>query len=127
MKTGNEILTRSLSLIGEVPQEENETLKERSVELINLILSQLYELELSLRGERRNEAKSIPQITSLSDTIPFSQPILFTLIPLGLAGYLLNEEEPSRSSFFLSLYQTERELVRARCKNSRRHKINRSF
>ena len=127
MKTGNEILKRSLSLIGEVLQEENDNLKEKSVELLNLILSQLYELELSLRGERREEAEKIPQITSLSDPITFSEPILYTLMPLGLAGYLLNEEEPARSSFYLNLYHTERELLRARCKRSRRHKISRSF
>ncbi len=113
--------------MGETLQEDSESLKEKSVELINLILSQLYELELSLRGERRDEAESVPQITSLSDTIGFSEPILFTLMPLALAGYLLNEEEPDRSSFYLSLYHTERELVRARCKRSRRHKISRSF
>ena len=41
--------------------------------------------------------------------------------------WLLNEEEPERSSFYLKLYQTERELVRSRCRRGRRHKITRSF
>ena len=127
MKSGNELLKRSLALMGETLSEDNTSLKERAVELINLILSELYELELALQGISTQVNDEIPQIESLSDKVFFKEPILYTLIPLGLAGYLLSEEEPERSSFYLQLYHTERELLRSRCRRSRRHKIKRSF
>ena len=127
MKTGNEILKRSLALMGETLSEDNEDMAERAVELINLVLSEVYELELSLQGISTQVNDEIPQIDSLKDNVYFKEPILYTLIPLGLAGYLLSEEEPERSSFYLQLYHTERELLRSRCRRSRRHKITRSF
>lgn len=127
MKRASEIYRRSLALIGETENEENESLKERAAALINVLLSQLYELDLGLRGDPLPEAGTVPQILGLEDHLGLSEPILYTLMPLGLAGYLLSEEEPQRSSFFLQLYNTEREILRSRCKRGRRHKIVRSF
>ena len=126
MKCAEEIYRRSLALMGETEGEENETMKVRAVALINVLLSQLYELELALRGERFREGATIPQIRSLEDQTPLSEPILYTVMPLGLAGFLLNEEEPERGKFFLQLYHTEVEILRGRCKRGIRHKIKRS-
>lgn len=126
MKSAGEIYRRSLALIGETEGEENRVFRERAVALINVLLSQLYELELALRGERSRAGATVPQIRTLEENLALSEPILFTLMPLGLAGYLLNEEEPQRSSFFLQLYHTEEEILRTRCKRGKRHKIKRS-
>ncbi|MBQ3075350.1 MAG: hypothetical protein IJC26_04710 [Clostridia bacterium] len=126
MKRAEEVYHKSLALIGETPGAENESLKERAVALINVLLSQLYELEIALRGEILRAGWIIPQIASLEEELPFSEPILYTVIPLGLAGFLLGEEEPERSRFFLQLYHTEVEILRGRSLRGRRHKIKRS-
>lgn len=126
MKTANEIYRKSLALIGEVESEENLIFRDRAVQMINLMLAETYEMDLALKGEEYPLDGTVPQIRDLSDRLNFSEVILFSLMPLGLAGYLLNEEEPDRSNFFLQLYQKEREVIRARCRRGRRHKIRRS-
>ena len=126
MKHAEEMYRKSLALIGELPGEENESMKERAVPIINVLLSQLYDLELDLRGDSRRAGGIIPQIRSLQDLIPFCDPILFTVIPLGLAGFLLIEEEVERGKFFLQMYHTEVEILRNRCRRGIRHKIKRS-
>ena len=127
MKKAIEIYKRSLALMGEVENEENEVLKENAVALINVLLAQIYELDATLCGEKREVGESIPQIYTLEDRLNLSEQILFSVMPLGLAGYLLNEEEPQRSTFFLQLYRTECDILRTRSKKSYRHKIKRSF
>ena len=127
MKRASEIYRRSLALMGEVENEENESLKDRAVMLINVLLSQLYELDLGLRGVRFSPGETVPQIRTLQDEVTLSEPILYTVMPLGLAGYLLNEEEPGRSSFFLQLFTTQCDLYRSRWKKSFRHKIQRNY
>ena len=126
MKRAEEVYRKSLALIGETPGEENETLKERAVDIINVLLSQLYELEYDLRGEVRPAGRVIPQILTLQEIVPFAEPILYTVLPLGLAGFLLMEEEPVRASFFIQLYHTEVEILRQRSRRGTRHKIRRS-
>jgi hypothetical protein len=127
MKKAVEIFRRSLALMGATDYEENEVLRENAVSLINVLLSQLYGLDLDLRGEKRVEGDSLPQIYTLEDRLNLSEPILFSVMPLGLAGYLLNEEDPQRSMFFLQLYRTEYDILQNRAKQSRRHKIERRF
>lgn len=126
MKTAYEIYRKALALIGEAESEENQIFSERAVQMINLMLAELYEIDLAIKGEEVPLDGTVAQIRSLSDRLNFSEVILFSLMPLGLAGYLLNEEEADRSSFFLQLYQKEREVLRARCRRGRRHKIYRS-
>ena len=127
MKTAYEIYRKSLALIGEAESEENLIFRERAVEVINLMLAEIYETDLALKGEDLPLDGTVPQIRDLSDRLNISEVILFSLMPLGLAGYLLNEEEPNRSQFFLQLYQTEKEVLRTRCRRGRRHKIQRSI
>ena len=126
MKRAEELYHRSLALIGEVPGGENELFRERAIPLMNVLLSQLYELDIALRGGKLCPGAIIPQVTSLEDLLPFSEAILYTVLPLGLAGLLLMEEEAERGRFFLQLYHTEVEILRDRCKRGIRHKIRRS-
>ncbi len=126
MKCAEDIYHRSLALMGETPGEENQIFKERAVPIINVLLSQLFELEIALRGEKYSVETVIPQITSLKDVLSLCDPILYTVIPLGLAGFLLMEEEMERGRFFLQLYHTEVELLQARSLRGVRHKITRS-
>ncbi len=125
MKSALEIYRKSLALIGEKEGGENLPFKERAVALINVILSQLYDLDLALRGQIPEEGEGIPQIHSLEEELALTEPVLCTLMPLALAGYLLYEEEPARGSFFLQLYHTERQILSDRARRGRRHKIKR--
>lgn len=125
MKSALEIYRKSLALIGETESEDSLTLRERAVPVINVLLAQLYEMDLALKGEAMSASDSVPQIERLEDHLALADPILFTLMPLGLAGYLLCEEEPARAGFFLQLYQTERDVLAGRCRRGRRHKIRR--
>lgn len=126
MKRAEELYHRSLALIGETPGTENQIWRERAVPLMNVLLSQLYELDIALRGGHLCPGAIIPQVTRLEETLPFSEAILYTVLPLGLAGLLLMEEEAERGRFFLQLYHTEVDILRDRCKRGIRHKIKRS-
>jgi len=126
MKRAEEIYHRSLALMGENQRDENQPMKERAVPIINVLLSQVYELELAMRGDTLRPGKVIPQITSLAETLPLFEPILYAVMPLGLAGFLLIEEETERGKFFLQLYHSEMEILHSRCKRGVRHKIKRS-
>ncbi len=126
MKRAEELYHRSLALIGEIPGAENQIFRERAVPLMNVLLSQLYELDIALRGGKLCPGGIIPQVSHLEETLPFSEAILYTVLPLGLAGLLLMEEEAERGRFFLQLYHTEVEILRDRCKRGVRHKIRRS-
>ena len=126
MKRAEEVYRKSLALIGEIPGSETKVFRDRAVALINVLLSQLFDLETELRGDMLHPGRIIPQILSLEDFVPFVEPILYTVLPLGLAGFLLMEEEPERGRFFLQLYHTEVEVLRGRCRRGKRHKIKRS-
>lgn len=128
MKSAREIYRKSLSILGESAEDENTLPYERrAVALINLLLGDLYELDFALKGETLPLQGSVPQITSLDDEIGMEESLVFSLIPLGLAFLLLNDEEPGRAALFLQLYQEERERLRRFCRRGRRHKITRPY
>ena len=128
MKSAREIYHKSLSILGEDAQDENTLPYERrAVALINLLLGDLYELDLALKGESLPLQGSALQIQSLDDEIGMEENIVFSLLPLGLAFLLLNDEEPGRAALFLQLYQEERDRLRRLSRRGRRHKITRPY
>lgn len=127
MKTASEVYRRSLALMGEEEGENSTVFEGRWIPLLNVLLSEVCELDLAMKGEAGGAGKTLPQVVSAEEEIWMEEPILFSLLPLGLAAYLLGETEPERASFFLNLYQRERENLRARCRRGRRHKISRPY
>lgn len=127
MKTAREIYERSLALLGQEGGENTAPFEEKAPALINLLLAQLLELDLALKGEGGDLLSPVPQIRSLDEALGYEDVILLSLLPVGLAALLIQEEEPERGSFFLQLYQRERENMRQRFRKGRRHKIKRSF
>ncbi len=125
MKNGMGIYQKALALLGEGGESCRTVWQERAVPLINLLLAELAELDCALRGEPFPADGTILQITSLEENLGYTETILYSVMPLGLAGYLLNEEEPSRSDFYLQLYHKEREVLRSRLRRGRRHPIRR--
>ena len=113
--------------MGEEEGENSTVFEGRWIPLLNVLLSEVCELDLAMKGEAGGAGKTLPQVVSAEEEIWMEEPILFSLLPLGLAAYLLGETEPERASFFLNLYQRERENLRARCRRGRRHKISRPY
>jgi hypothetical protein len=78
-----------------------------------------------MKGGGPEIGASLPQIRSLSEPLGAQDVIVYSLLPLGLAGLLIQEEEPERAAFFLSLYQREKAEWQERSLRGRRHKIRR--
>lgn len=127
MKTAREIYRRSLALMGEEDGENSAVFEKRLIPLVNILLGEVYELDLALKGDELGVGATIPQLVSPEEEIGLEEMILFSLMPLGLAALFLGETEPERASFFQGLYQKEREVLRARCRQGRRHKIFRPY
>lgn len=123
MKTAREIYERTLHLLGERAGENTASFEERSVELINMLLAELYELDCNLKGEPLSLRGPLPQINSLEDHVGCSDVVAASLIPAGLASFLLYEEEPARAGFFYQIYSRQADQLRARCRRGGRHKI----
>lgn len=127
MKTAKDIYRTSLAILGQEEEENTQAFEKRAVPLINFLLAELMELDLALKGEEFPTQASACQITSLSDPVGYEDALVLSLLPLGLASLLIQEEEPERGSFFHQLYLRERESIRSRCRKGRRHKIGRLF
>jgi hypothetical protein len=127
VKTAREIYERSLALLGQENGENTEHFQKKAPLIINLLLAQLLELDLALKGEDFSSRASVPQIRDLEEVLGYEDVILLSLLPVGLASFLIQEEEPERSAFFLQIYQREKETLRQRCRKGRRHKIGRGF
>ncbi|MBQ3076173.1 MAG: hypothetical protein IJC26_08900, partial [Clostridia bacterium] len=89
----------------------------------NLLMAQLSDLDLALKGKVSAGGGSLMQIRSLQEAVGMEDVIVLSLVPLGLAALLIQEEEPERSRFFWQLYQTERLAVQQKSRFGRRHKI----
>ncbi len=125
--TGREIYEKSLALIGERGDGNAEGFADRAPKLINLFLAELRELDCTLRGEKCAPQGSAMRIDSLDQEIGYADAITASLIPLGLAAFLLHEEEPARAGFFYQLYSRQADQLRLRCRKGRRHKIRGLF
>lgn len=123
MKTAKEILHRSLTLLGEEAGENTESFETRAVTLMNVLLSQISVINEAAPAD----GAFVPQIRGLEDEVGGEDAVALSLLPLGLAALLIEEEDEKRAAFFLSLYQNERERLRLRSRKGRRHKIKRSF
>ena len=127
MKTAREIYKKSLAILGMTENENTEVYLQRAPHLINLLLAETADLEEALKGGASSPGQAILQISDMEEPLGLEDAILYSLIPLGLASLLIQEEEPERASFFMQLYQREKSALRARSLRGTRHKIRRSF
>ena len=125
MKTAREVYERSLALLGMEESENTEGYLQRAPHLINLLLAHLSGLDEAMKGGGPEIGAALPQIHSLSEPLGAQDVIVYSLLPLGLAGLLIQEEEPERASFFFNLYQREKAEWQERSLRGRRHKIRR--
>ena len=127
MNRARGIYEKSLALLGQKEGENTEGFEDRAPVLINVLLAQLSSLDLAMKGRRSTEKTPPLQIGGLEEEVGYEDAIVLSLIPLGLAGLLIQEEEPERGSFFLNLYRTEREHMEKNARFSRVHSIRRNF
>ena len=121
MTTGNEILAVALALMGSAV--ETERYEERAAAGIDMLLTDLYRLDRALKGEAAAPAAAVPHLSSLEDEVPLADILTRSLMPVGLAAFLLSEEEEKRAAFFEELYRTEREVLIRGFVPGRRHAI----
>ena len=125
MTTANEILRATLSLMG--AEKEEARYAERALAGINALTADLFVLDRALKGEAAAPAAAVPVLASLEDTTDLADLLVRSLIPLGLAAYLLNEEEERRAAFFHNLYRTEKNVLLKQFAPSRRHPIRQVY
>ena len=121
MTTGNDVLAGALALMGSAA--ETERYLERAAAGIDLLLTDLSRLDRALKGETAAPAASVPRLASLADEVPLADILTRSLMPVGLAAFLLSEEEEKRAAFFEELYRTEREVLIRGFVPGRRHPI----
>lgn len=74
---------------------------------INIILSELFDIENSIRSEVSVDLlNAIPVVSAMDEEIPYSEQLCRTVLPYGLAVYLaMGDDEYSKAGFYDSRYQ----------------------
>ena len=121
MTTANEILNATLALMG--AEGERDHYASRALAGINLLVTDLYALDRALKGEAAAIAAAVPVLASLQDVTDLADILTRTVIPIGLAAFLLSEEEEGRASFFQRLYRTEKDVLSRQYASGRRHPV----
>ena len=124
MKKAEEIYQTALILLGEDSPEETRAFGERYLPLLNLLISENESLIRALRGNGEQEDA---RVYAPTDPVGVPTPVGEVLLPLGLAGLLIQAEEPERASFFLRRYEDERIRLESRGRIGRRHPITRPY
>lgn len=127
--TGRTVYNRALTLLherggeGEI-QYDTAQFEAAAPTLINVLAVMLDELDLHIKHRAFHEAEYLPkQIVSLDEELSLHPSICMSVLPLGLAFFLVSEENESRAALFFKLYQTEKDALYRRYRTVRRHKI----
>ncbi len=92
--------------------------------LLNLLCGLLYDLDLRIKNRKFHENQTqLAPITSLDDEVHLHPLLCQSVLPMGLAFLLINEEDTERAALFFNLYRTEKDALYQRTKRARRHKI----
>jgi len=84
---------------------ELDTYKNRALALINILVSDLY--NLSDTTSFPSTAKPVPALlTAFTDNIDLDDRLTVNVLPFGLAGYFKVDEEDNTAQLFLTKYET---------------------
>ncbi len=128
--TGFDLYEKAMALLGEeIDGEAADTaaFRRSSPFLVNLLLADLAELNEYLSGHTADGTLRVQQIETLSDEIPAVPLVALGAMPLGLAFYLLLEEDPDRAAFFYRLYQEEKLSLRRNYMKGIRHPVRKIY
>ena len=107
--TANQLYRTTLAIMSE--NESNaSSYTEFLIPNINLLLSELFDAENSLRATSGADILTdIPEIMSMTDELPYQEQLCRTEMPYGLATYLaLGDDEYTKAGFYDSRYQTSK-------------------
>ena len=127
--TGRAVYFKALSLLNEraadgETQYDTASFEAAAPEMINVLSVMLDDLDLHVKHREFHEANDEPrQISSLDETIYLHPVICASVLPLGLAFFLIAEENSNRASLFFNLYRTEKEALYRKYRSTKRHKI----
>lgn len=76
----------------------------RTPNLINSILDQVYKASDTYVPGSNGVRSTLPSVTSLEDTLDLDDAICRNVLPYGLAGLLLPEENPTLANFMWQTY-----------------------
>ncbi len=128
--TGFDLYEKAMALLGEeIDGEAADTaaFRRSSPFLVNLLLADLAELNEILLGHTTDGNLRVQQIETLDDEIPVVPLVALGAMPLGLAFYLLLEEDPDRAAFFYRLYQEEKLALRRNFVKGIRHPVRKIY
>lgn len=106
--TANDILSTSLSLMGEDVSTAG-AWQAQFTGVLNLLMAELIDAENSVRlASGQEELAEIPAVYSLTDTVPYCEAICRRVLPFGAAGTLLCEDNPALSAQYKNKYEYEK-------------------
>ena len=106
--TGNECLASALALMY-CNEEDSGEYAGMALPVLNLLIAETFAINNSLReAAGLDPLVSIPSINSLNDEIPCQERILRIVLPYGLAGALMGEDDAALSTQYKNKYEYER-------------------
>lgn len=85
----------------------------RTPGLVNTMLNDVYPVSDTCAGREDGKRPFLPEISAMEDTLDLDAYCCMSILPFGLAGLLLTEEDPTRADFFWQTYQERLQKARA--------------
>lgn len=104
----NDIYVTALALLGEFPEQDDESTK-NMLALLNTLTADCFDVNNTLRAYVGKEKLSeIPFKESLDDVMEYEEQLCRDTLPYGLASLLILEDDTDRASFFDFRYQQKK-------------------
>lgn len=84
----------------------------RAPGLINAMLNDVYPASDTYKPSVDGKRPFLPDIYGMEDTLDLDAYCCMSILPFGLAGLLLTEEDPTRADFFWQTYRERLEKAR---------------
>lgn len=106
MTLANDIYNKALVLMDAQSDNDTSEYQLKSVPILNTLCNDLYPFSDTLvEPDSPNRHPVCPEIESLSDEMALDDKICRQIMPWGLAGLLLMDENPSTAQFLWSRYE----------------------
>ena len=104
--TAESIYKTALGLMSETPAKAK-GYAELVVPTVNFMLGDCFRENNTIRaGKGKEELSEIPEISDISQEVPFESELCRVCLVNGLAGYLLLDDDTNKAGYFLEKYDT---------------------